>query len=178
MKKFLFIILCLGAFSCYSADVKKEYPQSLNLDKYKTIHLGWIEFPVSKWRAYRYNNAGEWQKAIYDLNANVLKKYFKSALPGNRKILGPSRGNPRTGDLFIKFDYLSYEANFVGGQTAADRLNLRVEMYDLRRGRKIYSAVLGLDSYRPGPGDWSVYRLEGRMAMEIRNLADFIGSKF
>jgi hypothetical protein len=59
-----------------------------------------------------------------------------------------------------------------------DRLNLRVQMYDIRRGRIIYSALVGLDSDRPGPGDWSVYRLEGRMAMEIRNLADFIGSKF
>ena len=178
MKKFLFIVFCLGAFSCYSADVKKEYPAKLDLSKYKTIQLGWIEFPEGKWKEYRYNNLGEWRKAIYDLNANVLKKHFINELPGNRKILGPSRGNPRKGDLLIKFDYLSYEARFIGGQTAPDRLNLRVEMYDIRRGRKIYSAVLGLDSYRPGPSDWSVYRLEGRMAMEIQNLAGFIGSKF
>lgn len=178
MKKLLAVLLCLGAFSCYTVDVKKEYPASLDLSRYKVIHLGWIEFPVGNWRAYRYNNAGEWQKAIYDLNANVMKKHFKNALPGRCRILGPSRGNPRTGDLFIKLDYLSYNALFVAGSTTPDRLNLRVEMYDIRRGRRIYSALLGLDSYRPGPGDWSVYRLEGRMAMEIRNLADFIGSKF
>ncbi len=178
MKKLVLIVICLCAFGCSTVDVKKESPESPNLKKYKTVHLGWIEFPVGKWREYGYNNAGEWQKAIYDLNAIVLKKHFKSSLPGNRKILGPSRGTPRTGELFIKFVYLSYEARFVTGKTTPDRLNLRVEMYEIRTGRKIYSAVLGLDSYRPGPGDWSVYRLEGRMAMEVRNLADFIGDKF
>ncbi len=178
MNKLFLIFICLGVFTCYSADVRKENPASPDLSKYKTIHLGWIEFPVSRWKEFRFNNAGEWQKAIYDLNANVLKKYFTSALPGNRKILGPSRGNPKTGDLFIKFDYLGYDAHFAAGRTTPDRLNLRVEMYDMKRNKRLYNAVLGLDSYRRGPGDWSVYRLEGRIAMEIRNLADFIGSKF
>ncbi len=178
MRKILLIAFSMAVFSCYSVDVKKEYPATLDLSRYKVISLGWIEFPPGKWKEYRYKTQAEWQKAIYDLNANVMKKYFKKALPGNRKILGPTRGNPGKCDLFIKFVYLSYNAQFLFGSTTPDRLNLRVEMYDMRRGRKIYSAVLGLDSYRPGPGDWSVYRLEGRMAMEVRNLADFIGGKF
>jgi hypothetical protein len=178
MKKFLLIFFCCAVFGCYSVDVKKENPKKLNLARYKTIQLGWIDFPAGLWKQFRFNNPGEWQKAIYQLNAVDLKKYFTRSLPGSKKILGPSRGNPMRGDLLIRFDYLSYEANFVAGQTAPDRLNLRVEMYDVKRGRKLYSAVLGLDSYRPGPGDWSVYRLEGRIAMEIRNLADFIGDKF
>lgn len=82
------------------------------------------------------------------------------------------------GDLCIKCVYPSYEAHFVAGGTAPGRLYPPVEMIENRTGRKIHTAVLGLDSYRPGPGDWSVYGLEGRMAVVVRNLADLIGGKF
>lgn len=179
MQKLIIVIFCLSMFGCYSVEVKKEAPQSLNLASYQAVHLGWIDFPVGKWKEYRFENIGQWQKAIHNFNTVEMKKYFTKSLPGRIKILGPTRGMPRTGDLFMKFDYLGYDSNHVFGRTTPDRLHLRVEMYDIKRGRKIYSAVLGVDAYRqPGPGDWSVFRFEGRMALTARNLAAFIADKF
>ena len=178
MKKIpLAIMLCLLT-GCFSAEVIKEQAVKADFSKYKTIHVGWIDYPVSHYRLFLYNSPGEWQHQINHLNINYMMNYFRKKISG-KKFIGPTntKAIPRGGDLFIKLDFLSYEHTFNYGFAGVDQLNIRVEMYDIRRGRKLYSAILRIPSNEPGPGDWSVYGIGGRLEMEIRNLVKFIAHK-
>jgi hypothetical protein len=179
MKKVLLASLFILAIGCYSAEVKKEQEFKADWSRYKVIHVGWIDYPAGNCRKFLYNNTAEWQREINHLNYEYLMSYFKKQM-SNKKFIGPTKTKaiPRGGDVFIKFDFLSYENKFNYGFTGVDYLNIRVEMFDSRKGRKIYSGLLRIPSNEPGPGDWSVYGINGRLEMEIRNLVKFISSKF
>jgi hypothetical protein len=178
MKKILLVSVFIFAVGCMSIEVVKEQPIKADMSKYKVIHVGWIDYPVGSYRKFLYNSPGEWRREINHLNYEYLISYFKRQMSG-KKFLGPTntKAIPRGGDLFIKFDYLSYESSF-SGMGGADQLNIRVEMFDIKRGRKVYSGLLRAPSYEPGPGDWSVYGINGRLEMEIRNLVKYIASRF
>jgi len=179
MKKMLCVAFCLIAFGCSNVEVKKEQVAKVDLSRYKVIHLGWIDYPVSKYRMFLFKSPGEWQPQIYYLNQNYLIQYFRKKM-SDKKFIGPTntKAIPAGGDLFIKFDYLGYENQFNYGWGGYDRINLRVEMYDIRKQRRIYSGVLWVTANEPGPGDWSVYGIMGRLEMQIRNLVRFITHKF
>jgi len=185
MKKthiFVLLILCVFAYSCVSTQyvqVKQEQSFKPDLSSYDTIHLGWIDYPVSKWREFGYKTQAEWEKVTYDLNKNGLKFRITSALP-KKKILGPTSTSsiPKDGDLFIKFDYVSYEHGFNYGFGGIDRLNIKVEFYDIKTSNKIFEALLRIDGNIFGPEGHKGMILEGRIDLALKNLADFIAGKF
>jgi hypothetical protein len=179
MKRLFLILPIIFAVGCLNVVVKKEQASNADMSRYKVIHVGWIDYPAGNYRKFMYNSPGEWQREINYLNYNYLMNYFKRQLAG-KKFLGPTntKAIPGKGDVFIKFDFLSYENSFNYGFTGVDQLNIRVEMYDIKRRKKIYSGTLRIPSNEPGPGDWSVYGIGGRLEMEIRNLVKFIARKF
>jgi hypothetical protein len=180
MKKMVFAALCFIYTGCsFNVDVKKEQIVKVDMSKYKVIHVGWIDYPAGQYRQFLYNSPGEWREQINHLNISYLMKYFKKKM-SDKKFIGPTntKAIPGGGDLFIKFDYLGYDHTFNYGFAGVDYLKLRVEMFDIRKHRRIYSGILSIASNEPGPGDWSVYGIGGRLEMEIRNLVKFIASKF
>jgi hypothetical protein len=179
MKKLLCIAICLIACGCSNVEIKKEQKVKVDMSKYRVIHLGWIDYPVGQYKLFLHKSPGEWQPQIMYLNQNYLIKYFRKKM-SRKTFIGPTntKAIPGGGDLFIKFDFLSYENNFNYGWGGNDYLNLRVEMYDIRKQKRIYSGVLRITANEPGQGDWSVYGIMGRLEMQIRNLVKFIAGKF
>jgi hypothetical protein len=179
MKKILCVAVFLFVCGCSYVEIKKEQTVKADMSRYKVIHLGWIDYPVGQYKLFLHNSPGQWQPQIMYLNQNYLIKYFRKKMP-KKKFIGPTntKAIPGGGDLFIKFDYISYENQFNYGWGGYDCINLRVEMYDTRRQRRIYSGVLRVTANETGPGDWSVYGIMGRLEMQIRNLVKFIVGKF
>ncbi len=184
MKKicvFTAIVLAMGVAACSSNyQVKHEYPQSPNLDRYQVIKVGWIDFPAGSWRAYGFRSQGEWVGVTNDLNRKSLNEYLTDAL-GDRNVIGPtakSNAIPSRGHLFIKLGFKGIKRQYNQATGGFDYLTVNVEFYDIRRRRRVYAATVALSSWRPFPHNWKAAQFEGRLDNEVYNLAQFIAGKF
>ncbi len=116
---------------------------------------------------------------IHNLNLKSLSGYLKDFLPG-KTIVKPVQGSnamPSAGDLFIKFTYRNIERNFNAATGGFDYLDVVAEFYDIKTGKKLYTADLHCSSARAFPHNWKAQNFDGRLDNEIYNLAATIARK-
>ncbi len=81
MKK-LTMLACLVACAailasgCGSAQVKAEF------QKYKKVHVGWLDLGEQNWAKYGYPKKDEWVQEIKSQNINGLQKYVRDYYKG------------------------------------------------------------------------------------------------
>ena len=171
---FYFIIIVLFVRCGQTYQIKAENPLKPALSAYKTVFVGWLDFNEAKWKEYGFKSAKDWLGVIADLNINCLQDYVKSRLSG-RKITGAKSKaqNPGKEDLHITFLLKKHEVGT--GTNRLQNLYLIVKYIEAGKGKPVYTASVMVESQGFGTGNFT---FEGQLNFAMKNLAQFIASKF
>ena len=168
-----FSVTVLACGSIYK--INSERPASPDLKKYKNVYIGWLDLNEANWKNLGFESYRHWADAIRDLNINSLQSYCRDNLSG-RKVTG-SRGKgadaAAKGSLYVKMNLQRHEV--MSGLNRMQYLHMNIAFIDTATGAARYTASLVVNSSGFGFGN---YTLEGQLNFAMRNLANFISSKF
>jgi hypothetical protein len=157
------------------AYVENESPEVPLLDKYKKIHVDWLDLKEQDWQVYRFSSMEEWRGVIREMNIDGFHKYIKELLPRKEFSFATSNSDEPGKDmeLHIKFsDYSITNNRPAPFRPGSIELPIKIHFIDLRANKEIYTGSITAYGYNK----WGV-NFEDRLNNAIYDLALFIAKK-
>jgi hypothetical protein len=157
------------------AYVENESPEVPLLDKYKKIHVDWLDLKEQDWQVYRYSSMEEWRGVIREMNIEGFHKYIKELLPSKEFSFATSNSEEPGKDmeLHIKFsDYIIKDSGSRPFRPRLIELPIKIHFIDSKANQEIYT--VSITSY--GSNTWFP-NFEERLNNAIHDLALFIAGK-
>ena len=109
MKKLITLLLLLLTVSQCSSYIKHSKTAGVDLTGYRSVFLGWIDFPEEDWVVLRYSSKEDWHKAITYINKYFQKnskQTWRESVPHDVSLSYAQSKNDKPSsenDLYIKF---------------------------------------------------------------------------
>jgi hypothetical protein len=168
MKLYLTLILAvlLSVTSCSNYKIKDRTNPNTDLNKYKTIYIGWLDLGNERWALYNYATENEWLALLNTVNRLAVPSYFKKTFPDKIVLISKTpNDNPPEDCLYIKFTNAVLLNN-------ADELSVDIDWVDGKSKEKLSAVTVRLKADH-GLG-FSGFSFENRVINSIRLLAVYI----
>ncbi len=140
MKIYLSLIFAVlfSITGCSNYQIKERTNPNTDLNKYKTIYVGWLDLGNERWALYNYATEKEWQTLLSTVNQSAVPSYFKEIFQDKEVIISKTPDdNPPPDSLYIKFtnaaflykdDVLSVEIHWIDGKSKEELSVINVRL--------------------------------------------------
>ncbi len=147
------LAVLLSITGCSYYKIKSRTNPNVDLKKYNTIYVGWLDLGPERWATYNYATQKEWLALLDKVNQSAVPSYFKEAFPDKTVLISKTPNDkPPADSLYIKFtnaafmyndDVLSVAIHCIDGKSKQELSAISVR---LKADYKLYYAGFSFDN--------------------------------
>lgn len=100
----LIIVVLLVITGCSPYKILTQTRSRVDLTKYNTLYIGWLDLGSDSWATNNYSSEKEWLSMLKSVNESAVPSYFREAFPDKNLIISKSpKDTPPADSLYIKF---------------------------------------------------------------------------